>query len=80
MKYNLSKAMEKCISEMKDEALEIYKDIPNSKTLKITKKPTKNKIFQFQITNIGAPMIRLIINKKFFKNYILMNGKWAESE
>lgn len=78
MKINLSKSMEKCIKEMQEHAGKVYKDLHNSKVLKIKRKPTKKKIFEFHITNVGKPMIKVIVNRKLYKNFIKLEKSWKE--
>lgn len=77
MKFKISKEMSRCIEDMKGEAIEIFKDIPTGKVLEIKKKPTKNKVFDFQIMNFGKLGIRIYINQRFYKMIYFSNGKWS---
>lgn len=78
MKINLSKSMIKCIEEMKEEATNIYKDIPNSQFMKLIRNPTKHKTFEFQVANIGTPMIKILINGRLYKNLLKEGNNWKE--
>jgi hypothetical protein len=74
----LSKSMIKCINEMKETAIELFKDIPIMQFLKITHNVTKHKEFEFHILNLGKPAIKLFINGKFYKSYLYSKGVWTE--
>lgn len=76
----LSKGMKKGIEDMKAEALEIFKNIPPSEVLKIKRKLTKNKTFEFHVVNLGSPVLRIFINGKFYNNLIHDGTKWIEEE
>ena len=78
MKLKLSKSMIKCIDEVKEESLELVKYIPIMECLKIQRKATKKKIFDFHIMNLGRPGIKVYINDRFFKSYLFSKGKWTE--
>lgn len=69
-----------CIEEVKKEALEKFKDVPPSQILRIRRKPTKNKVFDFDLINFGKPTLRIFINSRFYKILIFSNGKWTELE
>ena len=60
MKLKLSKNMQSCIKEMQDHAEKVYKDLPNSKVLKIRKKPTKKKTFEFHIIKLRVGLVSVL--------------------
>ena len=74
----LSPGMEKLIIDVKKEAVELLLNSKDIGLIKIKKKPTKNKIFEFHLINIGKPIIRLFINGRFYATYFYNNGKWKE--
>lgn len=70
--------MVKCIEDAKSEAEEIYKDIPNSHFMKLKRRATKKKAFEFQVGNIGAPLLKILINGRLYKNLLREGSIWKE--
>jgi len=67
--------MNKCIDEIKREAVIMSKHPYFSKNV-IIKKPTKKKMFIGKIIISNYPSFSLYINNKFYSFYILKNNKW----
>ena len=80
MKIKLSPSMKKCIKEIQEEALKMIPLIAFADSRKIVKKPTKKKVFLFEIINFGLPKIKLYINKRFYKIYVYKDKIWQELE
>ena len=78
MKIKLSKSMQSCIKETQEYAEKVYKDLKHSEVLKVIKKPTQKKVFEFHIINIGKPVLRIIVNKKFYKEFMKFGKSWKE--
>jgi len=77
-KIKISREMNRCIEEMKKEALTLVLDIPLMQSLKIQRKATKKKTFDFHIINLGKPAMRVFVNERFYKSYIYSNEIWSE--
>jgi len=78
MAMKLSNGMERLISDVKKESIGLLSNSKDTGIIKIKKKPTKNKIFEFHLINLGKPVIKLFINNKFYATYFYNRGKWTE--
>lgn len=69
--------MIKTIEEAKAEALTFVGDSHQGEQKIITKKPTKKKVFTFNIKNIGVPFMQLFINNKLYGSWIYEGTVWS---
>jgi hypothetical protein len=70
--------MQDCILDAQKHAEKIWEDIHPSNIVKIRKKPTKKKVFEFHIKNIGVPIINILVNGRFYKTIIKAEESWKE--
>ena len=78
MKVNISKGMQKSIREMQDEAEKKFGKLRSSEILIIKKRLTKKKIFEFQIMNMGLPILKVLVNGRFYKQFMKFGKEWKE--
>ena len=76
----LTKSMQKSIEQIKKDTLKFFPLINPGKSVLITKKPTKKRIFTAKITNIGKPYFQLFIDGKLFCSYLYEEEEWKEEE
>jgi hypothetical protein len=70
--------MQKSIQEMQDEAEKTFEKLKNSQMSVIKKRLTKKKIFEFQIMNMGIPILRILVNGRFYKQFMKFGKNWEE--
>jgi hypothetical protein len=71
--------MNKVLEEIKKNSFSLIAGIDNFKSVKISKKPTKKKIFDFIIMKVNNnPFIEVYVNKRFFETLYISKGKWVE--
>jgi len=81
MKVRCSPSMNKVLEEIKKNSFSLIAGLDNFKSVKIRKKPTKKKVFDFIIMKVNEhPFIEVYVNEKFYETLSISKGKWVEEK